>query len=178
MLVVDRAVVGAVAFARMRRDGLIYEAIGPRGLPLDIPSTRGTRWALVESFVPRDAWLTGLAALWLEGLCSPPRWLDLAGPRGRHTTVGTKTSPRRVMHSGAAAPDPALSVGPRATAVPHACLDALTHSPAVEALPAVASALRTGATTRAHLEDALSQVDPHTHGRARVASLLGALAWI
>ena len=178
MLVVDRAVVGVVAFARMRREGLIYEAIGPRGLPLDIPSTRGTRWALVESFVPRDAWLTGLAALWLEGLCSPPRWLDLAGPRGRHTTMGTDVSPRRVMHSGAGAPKPERSVGPRATAVPRACLDALTHSPAVDALPAVALALRTGATSNAHLAEALSQVDPHTHGHARIASMLGALAEI
>ena len=178
MLLVDRAAVGTAAFARLQRDGLIHEVVGPRALPLDIPSTRGTRWAVVETFVPRDAWLTGLAALWIEGICAPPWSLDIAGPRGRHTTAATETAPTLVMHSGSAGIPPVGARGPRTTGVTRACLDALMHSPAVDALPAVASALRTGSTTCARLADTLMLVDRHTHGHARVGALVGALAEI
>lgn len=159
----------------MAREGLVHEAMGPRALLLDVESTRGTRWALVEGFVPRDAWLTGLSALWLEGLCDAPDRLDIAGPRGRHPSPEDETSPQLVMHSGASSMLSTTGREPRVSTAARACLDALAHSPAIAALPAVASALRAGAVSPLELADELTLINPHTHGYCRLASLVEAL---
>ena len=120
-------------------------------------------------------WLTGLATLWLEGAAPPPR-----GDRRRGAARGAPHrafpgSPPLSFHSGwlGGLPD---APPPRVATVTRACLDALSHSHAREALPAVASAVRSGATTIAELVAAVRDIEAHTHYRARVESLVGALA--
>ena len=175
MLLVQRELVGAAAFSRLARSGLIHDVLGASALPADVPSSRPVRAHMVAPWIPAHTWLTGLAALWLEGFARTPAVLDLAGPRGAHRTVPAPGSPPLAFHSGWlwGLPD---AGPPRAATVARACLDALAHSGAVDALPAVASALRGGATTVGELEAGVAIIERHTHYRARVRSLVGALA--
>ena len=175
MLFVLRDRVGPVAFSRLERDGLIHEVLGGVAVANDVPSTRGLRMHMIAPLVPSHMWLTGLATLWLEGAAPPPRVIDVAGPRGAHRTVPSPGSPPLSFHSGwlGGLPDAAP---PRVATVTRACLDALSHSRATEALPAVASAVRARATSIAELLAAVESIEAHTHYRARVESLVGALA--
>lgn len=173
MLIVRRDVIGATAFARLQRAGLIHDIVGGLALPADVLATRSLRLHMVSPFVPGHAWLTGLAALWVEGHAPAPLTVDLAVARGAHRTASPPGSPRLAFHSGwlCGLPD---AGSPRLAGVARACLDALCHSGASSALPAVASALRAGATTIGELLDGVREIERHTPYRARVASLVGA----
>jgi hypothetical protein len=175
MLLVARDRVGSTAFNRLRRDGVVHDAVGGVALPFDVPATRATRIFMIAPFVPAHTWLTGLAALWCDGLASAPSVLDLAGRRGAHRTVPSPGSPSLAFHSGWlwGLPD---APPPRFATVTRACIDALAHSPAIDALPAVARALGAAATTIQDLARGVGDMDPHTHYRTRVDSLVTALA--
>lgn len=178
MLLVLREDIGPAAFARLSRDGLIHEVLGGVALPADVPSTRALRCHMVAPYVPAHVWLTGLAALWVEGHAAVPPVLDLVGPRGAHRTLASLGSPPLTFHCGwlgGCLPD---APSPRAVTLARACLDAVSHSAAATALPAIASALRAGATSIDALAAELEHVDPHTPYRKRVEGIVGALAAI
>lgn len=175
MLIVDRSRVGAVTFARLQREGIVHGAFGDWALPRDIRSTRAVRAHLLAPLVPRHAWVTGLAALWLEGFCDPPRVIDLVAGRGAHRTEPKPGSPPLVFHTGKLWGLDRDARWPRRTVVTRSCLDALAHSPAAAALPATASGLRAGATSVAALRTALDELDPRTVHAGRVKSLVDAL---
>src|SRR6187401_3036050 len=128
MLFVDRARVGDVAFARLLRDGIVDCAFGDWALPVDIPRTRSVRAHLLAPLVPGHAFVTGLAALWLEGLCSAPAVIDLAAARGAHRTEPRPGSPPLVFHTGRLWGIDTASGAPARTTLTRACLDALAHS--------------------------------------------------
>src|SRR4051812_41855559 len=100
MLVVDRSRVGVMAFSRLQREGLVHCAFGAWALPRDILSTRPLRAHLLAPLVPAHAWVTGLAALWLEGCCGPPPVIDLVTARGAHRTEPKPGSPSLAFHTG------------------------------------------------------------------------------
>jgi len=175
MLLVERDRVGVAAFARLAREGVIHEVLGSRALPADISSSRALRVHMLATLVPPHAWLTGLAALWLEGWASVPAVIDVAGPRGMHRTEALPGSPPLRFHSGRMAGLSRDRPWPRTATPARACLDALAHSPAALAVPATASALRAGGTNVAELSAALAKVDLRTAYRARVAGLIGLL---
>jgi len=172
MLLVERDRVGVAAFARLARERVIHEVLGSRALPADIVSSRALRAHMIAPLVPPHAWLTGLAALWLEGWAGAPGVIDLAGPRGMHRTEAGPGSPPLRFHSGRMSGLSRDQPWPRTATPSRACLDALAHSPAALALPATASALRDGGTTVPELASELSQVDRRTAHRARVAGLV------
>ena len=175
MLFVLRDRIGASAFARAQREGLVHDVVGGIGLPVDVAATRSLRALMVAPFVPGHTWITGLGALWLEGLAPPPDVIDVAGPRGVHRTTPVAGSPPVVFHSGwlGGLPD---GSAPRVATVTRACIDALSHSGADRALPAVASALRARETSVDEMLDGVAHIDRHTHYRARVESLVRAFA--
>jgi len=175
MLFVYKDQVGSTAFARLQRDGLVHTRLGSVALPADVPSTRALRLQLIAPLVPQHTWLTGLAALWLEGLAPSPSALDLAGPRGTHRTLAVPGSPPLAFHSGWlwGLPD---APSPRAATVTRACLDALTHSSVRAALPAVMRALGAGATSVNDLVTGVHAIERHSHHRARLDSLVTAIA--
>jgi hypothetical protein len=175
MLVVEKERLGAVAFARLAREHVIHEVLGDRALPRDVRPTRALRTHLIAPLVPEQAWVTGLAALWLLGLCAVPRQIDLAGKRGLHLTVTEVASVPLVMHTGPMHGLPTAPAVVRVAVPARACIDALAHSPAALALPATASGLKAGLTTTPELREALAAVSRHTTYRSRVASLIGAL---
>lgn len=176
MLVVDRSRVGDVAFSRLVREGLVHDAVGAWALPHDIRSTRALRAHLIAPLVPGHTWLTGLALLWLEGLCGPPDVVDLAAARGAHRTEPSPGSPVLAFHTARVwGIDPRATAPPRVT-VTRACLDALAHSAPWVALPATASALRRRATTIPKLTAALKRLDSRTTNWSRVKGLVEALA--
>ena len=175
MFLVERDRVGSVAFARLAAERLIHEVIGDRALPADMQSTRALRAHLIAPFAPHHAWLTGLAALWLEGWCPAPSGIDLAGPRGLHRTVPVEGSPPLIFHGGHLLGLPKEPHVQRLATPTRACLDALAHSPAGLAIPATASAICAGATSVRNLEAMLAGIDPRTAYRTRVASLVAAL---
>jgi hypothetical protein len=175
MLVVDRSRVGVVAFSRLQREGLVHCTFGAWALPTDILSTRAVRAHVLAPLVPAHAWVTGLSALWLEGCCGPPPVIDLVTARGAHRTEPKVGSPPLVFHTGKLwGTDPAAH-WPRRTTLTRACLDALAHSPAATALPAVASGIRLGMTSVAELRAALNALDPRAAHGGRVKSLIEAL---
>ncbi|MGC4174082.1 hypothetical protein [Demequina sp.] len=174
MLLVERTVVGAIAFDRLARDGVIHEVLGAWALPADIPSTRALRAHLVRDLVPRHAWLTGLAALWLEGYARAPRMLDVVAARGAHRAIPVPGSPPVRLHAGSLLGVPDAG-SPRVVGLARACVDALWHSPTASALPAVASALRGGETSAREVRGLATTCDVRTRGRARVLSLVEAL---
>lgn len=176
MLLVDRSRVGPVAFARLRREGLIHGTFGDWALPADIRSSPALRAHLLAPLVPGHAWATGLAVLWLEGWCGPPAVIDLVAPRGAHRTEPKPGSPPLVFHTGRLWGLETTPGGPRRTTVTRACLDALAHSPAADALPATASGLRTGATSLGDLRRALASMDARAARTTRVKNLVEALS--
>jgi len=176
MLLVTRDRVGPIAFSRLVADGLVHNVIANRAMPADVEDSRAVREYLLAPFVPSHAWLTGLAVLWIDGLCAAPPHLDLATPRGTHRTLPAEGGPGVVFHMGSLfglASDPS---GLRTATPARACIDALVHSPATKAIPATASALRTGLTSTEALREALVSVGTNTGRRPRVTSILDALA--
>lgn len=174
MLVVRESDVGAVAFARLQREGLVHEVLGPAALPQDVPSTPALRWLLAAPYVPRHTWATGLAGLWLRGLAPPPRIIHLVGLRGVHKVVPPAPNPPVEYHSG---PRTGLPAGAwRVADVSRACIDALVYesTPAV-ALPVVARALSLRRTTPRALQQAALRVAKRTTHHARVTGLVAAL---
>lgn len=175
MLLVDRSSLGNVAFARLARDGVVRDVLGDWALPLDVPTTRAVRLHMVRPLIPHNAWLSGLAALWLDGHAAAPAALDLVSRRGAHRIVPTPGSPPLRLHAGNVAGVPDADSPPVVT-VARACLDALWHSPAAAALPATASALNAGSTSTDALAEMLLRFDRRTAGRRRVHGLVEALS--
>jgi len=180
MLLVDRSVLGDIAFSRLVRDGVVHGVLGDWALPVDVPATPAIRMHLMRPLIPRNAWLSGLAALWIEGHSPSPTTLDLVARKGAHRIVPKPGSPPLRLHAGNLLGLPRAGDAPVVTAT-RACLDALWHSPAATALPATASALRAGATSVGALVDMMTGFDKRTAGRGRVrglVDLLGGLAGV
>jgi hypothetical protein len=174
MLFVDRDRIGPVAFARLEREGAIHDVLGPWGLPADIPSTHALRACRVLPLIPHNAWLTGLAALWLEGHSGPPPAIELVAKRGAHRILPAPGSPPLVLHAGSTVGVPDAD-SPRVVDLSRACLDALWHSSPAIAIPATASAVRARATSITRLMRMLDEFDVRTAGRRRVRALVQAL---
>ena len=185
MLVVREAEVGAVAFARLRREGLLHERVGTRALPLDVASTAHLRWHLVEPYVAAHTWATGLVALWIRGVAPVPPVISLVGARGLHRVVPPAGAPPVFFRSGPSlgltnvrVPAGRVGPGPRAwrvAAMPRACVDALTYDPVGLALPAVGRALRERRVTPRALEAAVERVGRRKRGHPRAVALVAAL---
>jgi hypothetical protein len=175
MLFVDRDRIGPVAFARLERDGLIHDVLGPWGLPADIASTRALRDRRLLPLIPHNAWLTGLAALWLYGHANAPAVLDLVAKRGAHRILPSAGSPPLRLHAGSLLGLPGAG-SPRVVSVTRACLDSLWHCETSTALLATASALRAKATSVEALLAMVDEFDVRTAGRRRVRSLVEGFA--
>jgi hypothetical protein len=174
MLTVTRANVGSFAFERLTREGLVHAVVGDHGLPPDVCATLSLRWLLMEPWVPVHTWATGLAALWLHGCADPPTVVDVMGARGLHRGTPPPGSPQLVFHSGSSE---GLLPGPVRTAdATRASMDALAHSPARLALPAVYAAIAARKTSRTRLQRAAQTWGHHSRHRARVASLIAAIS--
>ena len=176
MLTVSREDVGRVAFDRLVREGLLHDVVGSRALPADIRATRALREHLLLPVIPSHAWVTGLAALWLYGFAAAPQRIDITGPRSANHLPITPGSPPLVYHGASLDGLPPDAASLRVATVTRACLDALAHGPACEALPATASALRRRATTIRDLRRMLDRIDARTRWRKRVTGLVEALA--
>lgn len=175
MLFVDRGRIGSVAFARLEREGVIHDVMGAWGLPADIASTRALRAHRVYPLIPHNAWLTGLAALWIDGFASAPPVLDLVAGRGAHRIPPAPGSPPLRLHTGSLLGVPDAG-SPRVVQLTRACLDALWHCEPQKVLPAIASALRAQAISSSKLLEMLDALDVRAAGRRRVRSLVLALA--
>ena len=133
---------------------------------------------LLAPLIPAHAWVTGLAALWLDGLARAPEAIDLVVKRGAHRTEPSPGSPPLEYHSGPLTWLDPMKVEPRRATVTRACLDALAHSPAATAMPATASAITKGLTDLGRLRTAADALGNRTAHHARVARLLDALATV
>lgn len=174
MLIVSRSDVGASAFDRLVRERLLHEAIGEHALPRDVRATVSLRWRMIEPWVPAHTWVTGLAALWLHGFAPAPAAVDVVGSRGLHRVPASTSTLRLVFHSGS--PAGLLTGRVRSADVTRASMDALAHSPAHLALPAVYGAIAAQRTSRARLEQSARTWGHHSRQRARVISLVTAIA--
>jgi len=173
MLVVREADVGTVAYARLMREGLVHEVLGPVALPRDVTSTPALRWLLAAPYVPPHTWATGLAALWLRGLAPPPQTINLVGLRGLHKVIPPASTPPVAYHSG---PRVGLPAGAwRVADVSRACVDALFYESAQSAIPVVARALRLRRTTPRSLQHVSRRVGTRTQHHARVTALVDAV---
>lgn len=173
MLIVRESELGTVAYARLLREGLVHEVLGPVALPRDVTPTPALRWLLAAPYVPPHTWATGLAGLWLRGLAPPPHVIHLAGMRGVHKVVPPAPTPPVEYHSG---PKIGLPVGTwRVADVSRACVDALVYESSHAAVPAAARALRLRRTTPRALQQAAARVGSRTQQHARVTALVNEL---
>ena len=147
-----------------------------RALPGDVASTRELREHMIAPLVPGHAWVTGLAALWVYGMCPAPPAIDLAARRGAHRTEPQPGSPPLVFRTGKLLGFEQAARGPNLAPAARACIDALAHSRPADALHATVVALRRGVTTAEELADAAAAIPRRAAHRARVMGLVEALA--
>lgn len=177
MIHVRASEVGDLAYARLVRDGILLDALGPLALPRDVEPTAAIRRLALAPLVPGHTWATGLAALWVWGHTPAPSVVDLVGTRGLHRIVPRSPTPTVVFHSGSAV---GLAAGtePRLASPARACVDALRYGPAEAAIGAVVAARRAGTVRGQDMTAIARGVDPHTQGHAalmRLVALLTAL---
>ena len=164
MFVVSRDAVGAVAFSRLIREGVIHEVIGAWALPCDVASTPAARRHLIAPLIPAHAWVTGLAALWVHGwrsrhpLCTP---ITIAAPTGVRLSepAGALVRWRAVTHDGSLAHS--RSLAGVVVADPAAALAmALSHDALADAIPAAWWALRTHSALATQVDKLLPRRGP------------------
>lgn len=175
MIHVRASEVGDLAYARLIREGLLCDALGPLALPLDIEPTPALRRLALAPFVPPHTWATGLAALWVWGYCPAPATVDLVGARGLHRIVARTPTPRVVFHSGPANGLP-LGTEPRLAAPERACVDALRYGPVGPAIAAVVAARRGGVVRADDLSRCARGMDPHAPRHDAVVRLATLIA--
>lgn len=143
MLLVTADTVGAAAYARMVREGVIAPVLAGVALPRDIVLTPALRHHALAAVVPWDAQATALAALWAHGCAPVPEVIDLRC-HARQDPSGSLPGPPRIVHVVKGRQDGAVEP---VAAVAQACSDALRWSPLALAVPAVLCALDAGLVT-------------------------------
>lgn len=147
MLLVTTDTVGAAAYARMVREGVIAPVLAGVAIPRDIALTPALRHHALAAVVPQDAQATALAALWAHGCAPVPDVIDLRCHARQHS-AGSLPGPPTIVHvvhgheHGTMAP---------VADVAQAASDALRWSPLALAVPAVLCALDAGLVTGAQL---------------------------
>ena len=177
MIHVRASEVGDLAYARLVREGLLGDALGPVALPRDVQPNAALRRLALAPFVPSHTWATGLAALWVWGHCPAPETVDLVGARGLHRIVPRTPTPTVVFHSGPAFGLPPGSE-PRLASPARACIDALRYGPVGPAIGAVVAARRAGTVRADELVRCARGVDAHTPRQeaiVRLATLIASL---
>ncbi|WP_062378036.1 hypothetical protein [Demequina pelophila] len=174
MILVTRADVGAAAWARQVRDGVLVPLASGVGRPVDIPDSPGLRALAIAPLVPAHTALTGTAALWVRGMAVelPPMPWHVVGERGLHRTVGAHLA----FHSGVTAALAPTMQGRRIATVPRACLDALRWEDLAGALVQVRALIRDGSVTTRDLRAALAYDPANGAGFRKVESSVAALA--
>lgn len=147
MLLVTADTVGAAAYARMLREGVIAPVLAGVALPRDIVLTPALRRHALAAMVPQHAQATALAALWAHGCAPVPEVIDLRCLT-RESAPAPLPGPLRIVHVVQGRQDGA--VAPVAD-VAQASSDALRWSPLTLAVPAVLCALDAGLVTGAQL---------------------------
>ncbi len=179
MLPVSADDVGAVALARMVRDGAAeYLAPGyaaARDLPLPAPARAST----LEAVVPGHTVVSGLAGLWIHRGGAAPSIVDLVGPRGLHRAKPGADARGWTLafHSGAAADEPWERFASLRVASPARCVaDALRWADLAAAIGVTCAAIRGGDVDAADVAALVARDDPRGFGAARVRSAWAAIS--
>jgi len=171
--------VGAVALARMLRDGVLAPLSPQHGMPLDIPVSPRARASSLAPVVPAHTVVSGLAGLWVHCGGAAPSVVDLVGARGLHRAKPGADARgwTLVFHSGGAATGPRAEIGGIVVACAERCAaDALRWRDLGAAIEAVFLAVRAGLINPAAIGAVVTNDDPRGQGAARARYAWEALA--
>lgn len=165
---------GPGAYARAVRDGTAREITAGLAIPSDVARDRTARISLLAGLVPRDAALTGLAALWVHGwpATEPLTWpVTVAVRRGARPDAPLHSPfARRIVTDSRGIASARAHVTGVLVCLPDVALAvALTREPLEWGLRAGAWALRSGTASERGVSMALA--------RCRVARQRGLSAW-
>jgi hypothetical protein len=171
--------VGAVALARMLRDGVLAPVAPRHGMPRDIPESSLARALCLAPVVPAHTVVSGLAGLWVRCGGTAPSVVDLVGVRGLHRAKPGADGHgwTLVFHSGGAATGPRTAIGGIIVASAERCAaDALRWRDLATAIEVVYGAVRAGSIEPTAIATLVARDDPRGHGAARARYAWGALA--